>query len=385
MNKHLLIKKLCEICSSDDWQAFNSYLEDELQIESTNLVLEDDILRAILSTENIFNSFLTQSQSAEFLIHPLLYQILNFALTYSNVHEKRIIQILNFGIAHNLNIAKRLSCDKILQNGNLIRNNKIIGRAVVFSATQALNATDKLFAKLDELNDSVKAIRAKQRYLANGYSGLSVRLTDDIIEKERTFNECEYTFLKLLEENGYSKAPKYLGVKNDKDLFSYIKGKTIAYTYEMSKSYIIEITKELKTINAISKKYLNDKVYVHGDLGTQNVVFDGLEIVGIIDWDKTFIGDEYDDFIYVFWVWANVGNLQRDDEKMFEILKTMIDTYQPDKQFRKNFSDKIWQRMERILTQTPIDSKIHQRIYDWVKWSQLWVEKYHTKILNEIG
>ncbi|MDE7167232.1 MAG: phosphotransferase [Clostridia bacterium] len=360
-------------------------MEDELQIESTNLVLEDDILRAILSTENIFNSFLTQSQSAEFLIHPLLYQILNFALTYSNVHEKRIIQILNFGIAHNLNIAKRLSCDKILQNGNLIRNNKIIGRAVVFSATQALNATDKLFAKLDELNDSVKAIRAKQRYLANGYSGLSVRLTDDIIEKERTFNECEYTFLKLLEENGYSKAPKYLGVKNDKDLFSYIKGKTIAYTYEMSKSYIIEITKELKTINAISKKYLNDKVYVHGDLGTQNVVFDGLEIVGIIDWDKTFIGDEYDDFIYVFWVWANVGNLQRDDEKMFEILKTMIDTYQPDKQFRKNFSDKIWQRMERILTQTPIDSKIHQRIYDWVKWSQLWVEKYHTKILNEIG
>ncbi len=68
----------------------------------------------------------------------------------------------------------------------------------------------------------------------------------------------------------------------------------------MSKESIIAITNELKVINTISKKYLTDKVYVHGDLGTQNVVFNNSEIVGIIDWDSTFIGEEYDDFIYVF-------------------------------------------------------------------------------------
>lgn len=189
----------------------------------------------------------------------------------------------------------------------------------------------------------------------------------------------------MLAENGYLKVPKYVGVRNGKDLFSYIKGRTVAYTYEMSKDSIIKITNELKVINTISKKYLKDKVYVHGDLGTQNVVFDKSEIVGIIDWDNTFIGEEYDDFIYVFWTWANVGNLKRNDDKMFKLLKTMIDTYQPDNTFRNNFADKIWQRMERKLKSTPIGSKTYKRIFDWVKWSQQWVEKYSKLILNEIG
>ena len=378
------INQLYEICRSDDWQAFNLYLQNEIATDNANFILKDDILQAILSTKNIFNALLTRYHS-EFYVHPLLYQLLNYAITYSAIYEKQVFEILNLGIKHNTNISKQLSCDCILQNGDLIRNNKIIGRAVVFRTTEALNGTDKLFEKLDELSSSVKAIQTKQLHLAGGYSGASVRFVDGVIEKERTFNECEYTFLRLLAENDYLKAPRYLGVKNGKDLFSYIKGKTIAYTYEMSKESIIAITKELKAMNVISKKYLTDKVYVHGDLGTQNVVFNHSEIVGIIDWDNTFIGEEYDDFIYVFWVWANVGNLQRNDDRMFDLLKTMIDTYQPDKHFRNNFSEKIWQRMERKLTTTLIDSKTYNRIFDWVKWSQQWVEKYSKLISNEIG
>ena len=131
--------------------------------------------------------------------------------------------------------------------------------------------------------------------------------------------------------------------------------------------------------------YLNGKVYVHGDLGTQNVVFNNGEIVGIIDWDNTFIGEEYDDFIYVFWTWANVGNLQRNDDKMFYLLKVMITAYQPDENFKHNLADKILQRMEQKLKNTPINSNTYQRIYDWVKWSEKWVEKYSDKISVEIG
>ena len=378
------LNQLYEICRADDLQTFYSYLQNEIITHNANFILKDDIMQAILSTKNIFNVFLTRYHD-EFFVHPLLYQLLNFAITYSTIYEKQIFEILNFGIIHNFNLSKQLSCDRILQNGDLIQNNKIIGRAVVFRTTEALNGTDKLFAKLDELSSSVKAIHTKQLYLAGGYSGASVQFVDGVIEKERTFNECEYTFLKLLAENGYLKVPRYLGVRNDKDLFSYIRGKTLAYTYEMSKESIIAITNELKAMNVISKKYLTDKVYVHGDLGTQNVVFNHSEIVGIIDWDNTFIGDEYDDFIYVFWVWANVGNLQRNDNRMFDLLKTMIETYQPDNHFRSNFSEKIWQRMERKLTTTLIDSKTYNRIFDWVKWSQQWVEKYSKLISNEIG
>ncbi|MBD5132521.1 MAG: phosphotransferase [Clostridiales bacterium] len=389
MDKNFSADKLYEICRLDDWQAFESYLQNELQIENYAFVLQDDILRAVLSTENIFNGLTTVYQIERnnngFFVHPLLHIILNFALAYSITYEQRIFKILNFGIAHNLKISKQLCCDQILQNGDLILNNKIIGRAVVFNTAEPLNGTDRLFLKLDELNNSVKAIRAKQLYLAGGYSGFSVKLADGVIEKDRTFNECEYLFLKLLEQNGYSKAPRYLGERNGKDLFSYIKGETISYTYEMSQAAIIKITNELKALNTISKKYLNDKVYAHGDLGAQNVIFNNTEIVGIIDWDNTFIGDEYDDFIYVFWVWANVGNLQRSDDRMFELLNTMIETYQPDDRFRNDFSNKIWQRMERKLTETPVNSKTYKRIYDWVKWSQKWVEKYSTRISNEIG
>ena len=384
MKNNYPFTNLYEICRSDDLQAFNSYLQNKITTDNSNFILQDEILQTILSTKNIFNAFLMR-YNGEFFAHPLLYQLLNFAITYSAIYEKQVFEILNFGIIHNFNISKQLSCDRILQNGDLIQNNKIVGRAVVFRITEVLNGTDKLFLKLDELSSSIKAIQTNRLYLAGGYSGASVRFADGIIEKDRTLNECEYTFLSLLEENGYSKAPRYLGVKNDKDLFSYIKGKTVAYTYEMSKESIIAMTNELKAMNTISKKYLTDKVYVHGDLGTQNVIFNDSEIVGIIDWDNTFIGEEYDDFIYVFWVWANVGNLQRKDDRMFELLKTMVDTYQPDKKFLNNFSDKIWKRMERKLSSIPIDSKIYTRIFDWVKWSQQWVEKYSRLILKEIG
>lgn len=356
----------------------------KITADDSHFILRDDSLQSILSAKNIFDAFLARYDGG-FFVHPLLCRLLHFAVTHSAVYEKQAFEILDFGIKHNRAISKRLRCDSILQNGDLLHNNKIVGRALVFSATEALDGTDRLFAKLDELNSSVQSIRTKQSYLASGYSGLSVRLTDGVIEKERTFNEYEYTFLKRLAENGYAKSPRYLGAKNGKDLFTYIKGKTIAYTHEMSKAAIVEITNELKAINAISKKYLGINVYVHGDLGAQNVVFSDSKIAGIIDWDNTFIGEEYDDFIYVFWTWANVGNLQRNDERMFGLLKIMIDTYQPDNKFLSNFPDKIWQRMERKLMSTPVGSKIYSRIFDWVRWSQQWVEKYSNRISHEIG
>ena len=356
----------------------------KITADDSHFILRDDSLQSILSAKNIFDAFLARYDGG-FFVHPLLCRLLHFAVTHSAVYEKQAFEILDFGIKHNRAISKRLRYDSILLNGDLLHNNKIVGRALVFRATEALDGTDTLFAKLDELNSSVQSIWTKQMYLAGGYSGLSVRLADDVIEKERTFNECEYTFLKLLAENGYTKSPRYLGAKNGKDLFTYIKGKTIAYTYEMSEAAIVEMTNELKAINTISKKYLEDKVYVHGDLGAQNVVFNDSKIAGIIDWDNTFIGEEYDDFIYVFWTWANVGNLQRNDERMFGLLKIMIDTYQPDNKFLSNFPDKIWQRMERKLMSTPVGSKIYSRIFDWVKWSQQWVEKYNNRISHEIG
>lgn len=389
MYKYFYTKNLLDICKTNDVQAFHSYLQNEFQFDCSEIVLQNDILKALLFSESIFHSLLKTTTNdninQKFFAHHLLYPILNFALLYPTNYEQQIFEILNFGIKHNINIAKQLSCDSIMQNGNLIKNDILIGRVVIYNVTEAINGNEKLFIKLNELNNSVKAIETKQLNLNGGYSGLSVRYINEVIEKERTFNKYEYDFLKLMEANGYSKTPKYLGLKNGKDIFSYINGETIPYTYEMNEKAIVAITQELKIINEISKKYLNGKVYVHGDLGTQNVVFNNNEIIGIIDWDSTFIGEEYDDFIYIFWTWANVGNLQRNDDKMFELLKLMIDTYNPDAIFKSNFANKIMQRMERKLKNTPINSNTYKRIYDWVKWSEEWVKKYSDKISEEIG
>ena len=385
MNKHFNYNKLLTMCKADNVQAFYTYLQDEFQIDYCEIALPSDILVAILSSESIFNSLFKVNTNQNFFANKLLYPLLNFALLCPTTYEQQLFEILNFGVKHNFNIAKQLSCDSIMQNGNLMQNDRLIGRAVVYNVTEAINGNEKLFIKLNELNNSIKAIKTKQLNLNGGYSGLSVKYVNGVIEKERTFNECEYTFLKLMETNGYTKTPKYLGVKNGKDIFSFIYGETIPYTYEMNEKEIIAITQELKAINEISQQYLNGKVYVHGDLGTQNVVFNKGEIVGIIDWDNTFIGEEYDDFIYVFWTWANVGNLQRNDDKMFYLLKVMITAYQPDENFKHNLADKILQRMEQKLKNTPINSNTYQRIYDWVKWSEKWVEKYSDKISVEIG
>lgn len=142
MKNDCFVTQLYEICCSDDWQAFNSYSQNEITIGNPDFVLQDDMLRIILSTKNIFNALLT-SYDDGFFAHPLLYQILNFAVTYFAVYEKQFFKIVHFGIKHNFYISKRLCyCDSILQNGDIVYGNKIIGRAVVFSTTEALNGTE---------------------------------------------------------------------------------------------------------------------------------------------------------------------------------------------------------------------------------------------------
>ena len=134
MKKHSLAS-LSEICRLDDWQTFDAYLQNEITAGDSHSILQDDSLQAILSAKNIFAAFLARYDGG-FFVHPLLCRLLHFAVTHSAVYEKPALEIVEFGIKHNRAISKRLRCDSILQNGDLLHNNKIVGRALVFSATE---------------------------------------------------------------------------------------------------------------------------------------------------------------------------------------------------------------------------------------------------------
>ncbi len=155
MYKYFYTKNLLDICKTNDVQAFHSYLQNEFQFDCSEIVLQNDILKAILFSESIFHSLLKTTTNdninQKFFAHHFLYPILNFALLYPTNYEQQIFEILNFGIKHNINIAKQLSCDSIMQNGNLIKNDILIGRAVIYNATEAINGNETLFIKLNEV------------------------------------------------------------------------------------------------------------------------------------------------------------------------------------------------------------------------------------------
>ena len=63
----------------------------------------------------------------------------------------------------------------------------------------------------------------------------------------------------------------------------------------------------------------------------------------------------------------------------------MIDIYEPDEEFKKDFSNKMLEVMNKRIEETPKDNPNFERIFQWVGWSKVWVELYHEKIKERIG
>lgn len=333
-----------------------------------------------------------QSAGKGKFVSPIPMLLLSGHLHLLAKNEELLRKILEQAIKSNREVIKSINQSKqeysdLTQEGLIKNGITVVASIYTCSLTSQLNIkSDETKKLIETLNNQSNEIKFSQRDLNGGFSNRKARVEQGNVVKEPSDNPIEYEFLKAMESEGYAKTPKYLGNHLGLDYFSYFEGTTKRFVYEMSDNEIKQVLFELRKIQNISRRLLNGEVYIHGDLSPMNVVFNHGELTGIIDWDGCRKGkDDYYDFIYVFWTWENVGNYLRDNEALFAKLKWMIGIMEPSEEFKSNFADKIIEVMESKLSGLDKESPDYQRIYQWVKWSEVWVEMYRDRIKEEIG
>jgi hypothetical protein len=403
------------ICEKDDeplfWSLFNPYQVLKGSDGGSTIFDDPDALAAMLGTKNILASLLKDreftlkelnphiaesrmSQQAFRLCVPCLSELLVYALHDPVKYQAQLEKILQFGkffnedrIAKLEEMSEEEKNDITLNEAGAISCGRVyIGDLFTYRLTEQIDLSPDLARELAWINDQINRVKFREKPLANALTSGDSRIIDGQVVKRTSGNEAEYTFLKLMEENGVKETPRLIKQENGLDYFAYFPGESAYYMYTMPMERTLQAVKFLRKINEISGKTLaNGKVYCHGSLSGMSAVFDKDVLVGVTDWDGTHVGEEYEDFVYLAWTWLNIGDYTRDNEKILDNLIVLLKAYGADESFKKGFADKMLAVMDKQLANTPKDSKQYARIFQWVGWSKIWVELMKDAIKERIG
>lgn len=371
------------------------------------ILKEEYVISKILCAENIFKSLLKERQiplneinrglvnnyGKGIFCNPLLYYVANYALLHEKEYPDQLKQLLEFGIQHNREVIEQLKKshqeeDKFIldEKGYIKLGRTIYGSMFFYKLDEQPDLSESNYRLLNDLNSIINDFKFGGLALNNGYSKSPVRLENGLIIKKTTANETEYRFFDDMKNKGLPFIPRLEKQENGLDYFSYFQGQTETMVYEQNPKRIKNIVESLKKLNDVSKSILGDEhVYVHDDLSPLNVVFNKDDVIGIIDWDGVKVGEEYEDLVYVMWTWLNIGSLTRDNEKIFEGVKNILEIYEADDNFKLDWADKMIEVMEKRLSKSDKAKNNYQRIFTWVRQSEIWVELYRDRIKEEIG
>lgn len=402
-------------CEKDDVSLFASLFDPYRLLayrEENKTIFEDpEAQKALLTAPKIFASLLKEREFSWLdlnpwakgvsdanrkskLCPPLLGDLLVFALHDPMTYQDQLQKLLKFGKAYNderiaeINaFSEKDQTDLTLQDDGVLMMGRLsIGYLFTYRLNEPLDLPVGTTRELGEINEQINQVKFRDKPLLGGFSKGDSRIENGQVVKRSTNNPEEYAFLKLMADQNTALTPRLLKQENGLDYFTYFRGQSAYYVQEMPLNETMQVAKFLRKIADISKKALGkNQVYVHGDLSPMNAVFKDDELVGIIDWDSTHIGQDYEDFIYLAWTWLNIGDYARNNEQILADLIVLLKTYGADASFKKDFAQKVIAVMDDRLAQTPKDSPSYERIFQWVGWSKIWVDLLKDKITEKIG
>ncbi len=333
----------------------------------------------------------TDSERKGIYVNRLIGILLSDYITIFKDNEKLFIKILKKAIEVNEVVINYINENKLVvsnftREGFIINGNTIIASAYVINIKEDLYFSDECKLLIEKLNLHSDELSLLNKASQDGLSNSGAIIKNGQVIKKSSKNSHEYDFLNFMASKHYQKVPIYLETLNDFDYFSFIEGQRRSFFAKCNEEEIKEIVVALKEMHDLEKGLFEEgKVYVHGDLSPQNTICKDNKLVGIIERDNCYVGEPYFDFIYVFWTWSNIGSYYRDNERLFHLLLKMIEAYNPNERFKTNFASKIIDVMDEKLCKTDIKNKDYEKIFQWVKRSQCWVELYRNKIAEFIG
>ena len=357
---------------------------------------EDLVLSLINEDPQIYSFKETNIRSTDIegkgiYINRLIGILLSDYITLFKDNEKLLIKILNKAIQVNELVINYINGNKLVvsdftREGFIKNGNMVIASAYVININEDLYFSDECKLLIEKLNLHSDELSLLNKTFQDGLSNSGVIIKNGQVIKKSSKNFHEYDFLNFMASKHYQKVPIYFETINNQDHFSFIEGQRRSFPAKCNEEEIKEIVVALKEMHDLEKGLFEEgQVYVHGNLSPQNTIYKENKLVGIIERDNCYVGEPYFDFIYVFWTWSNIGSYYRDNEHLFHLLLKMIEEYNPNERFKTNFASKIIDVMDEKLCKTDIKNKDCEKIFQWVKRSQCWVELYRNKIAEFIG
>ena len=383
------------------FQLLNCYIDDRC------VLLKDEFLDIILKSKNVVQAlqeayrikftevnrglWISEEDIQEGLFaNPILQKLLERAI------EEKV-----FAIAKNiLDYAQQFNLQQIefLKGNNLIKEKDVrfdeIGNILVYHTKKGNminydkpidpNLPQEIKLGLKNLQQQAEEIKYIPEIIKNGGTVLKARIVDGVVLKKSSQNKIEYEMLRYMEEKEFSMVPRYLGMEEGIDKFSYIEGKVSEYPRTMDISKVLQVVRFLRRFHELSQEKLGyGKTYIHGDLNTKHLVFNDGKLTGAIDWESCYIGNVEDELIDLIFEWTDISSYIRRNEQVYETIKNILETYRADDEILKDFADKMKIRINNRIENLSKDIPNYEYMYETLHHALTFVALYREK-LNDI-
>ena len=265
--------------------------------------------------------------------------------------------------------------------GNIVIGHTKKGNMINYDKPIDPTLPKEIVLGLKKLQQQIEEIKYIPEVLGNGSLVLKARIVDDKVLKKSSHNKIEYEMMQFMQERNFEMVPRYLGTEDEVDIFSYIDGKVAEYPRAIGNDALIEVVKFLKEFHRFSQERLGrGKTYIHGDLNTKHLVFKDGKLAGIIDWESCSIGNIEDELIDLIFEWSNISSYIRRNDRVFETIKNILETYEADDKMLTDFSDKMKNRIQNRICNLSKDIPNYEYMYETLHHALTFVELYKDKL-----
>jgi hypothetical protein len=174
---------------------------------------------------------------------------------------------------------------------------------------------------------------AEQKLAGGAQTAGVVRVGATVRRPLHARSDYVHELLGHLERVGFTGAPRFMGIDGrGREILTYFEGEVVVGSpVRMSDERIISASRLIRRFHdATAGTALAGRreIVAHNDLGPHNIVFDGNEAVGIIDWDEDVgPGRRLVDFAHAVWCCADVCEGEVEVAEQARKTRLMCETY----------------------------------------------------------
>lgn len=389
-------------------KVFNPYslIKNATRLDDDRLIYnKSDFLNKILNTNNIFKNNLTMRKFSlndinrhstffeedNFFVNPLLNKLLELAIEDPKKYNKKVNDILDYGIKNNPLVIKNLEdSDKFLNFkfdinniGLIIKDFVIYGSLITINDNYInLDISSEIknkMTRIKEINNTLLLRETTELYPFKNKKRIQKNADGNII-KLHTENYVEYEMFKNFKDSTLP-ISKLLRTKENVDEFLIYNGTND--TYNFNNEQLINITMFLKRFHKECYKFLKNKVYVHGQICNENLYFLQDDLTCITNWDDCYIGEYYEDIVSVIVNISGVKDIFRNNKEVYNNVKTILITYETDYEQRKVILNEVDNYIKNLISKLDFKNDTDSKEYELLIWSKAFFDIYKIKLLED--